>query len=432
VANEEQRRRLVRESALSHHLSPGSLERHITRWKQALMYPPDLAARSAPQQLSLLAAHGENGSGPDPDADPRYLAGFFAYEAALSRENLWDYEDLIARPALLLGRRPEIRETYRSRFRQVLVDEYQDLNEAQYRLFRELVGPETEIMVIGDPDQAIYGFRGARPEYFDRFQADWPNAKVCRFLETYRLPAPILQAASALRGVTGKAEPDMVTRQTGEQPLVLLEAGTPTGEARVIAREIEALVGGLSHYGLEDTQVRHQCSGDKASFRDIAVLYRVHTLGVELARVLTSAGIPCQVAREGVGPDWDGFDLAAERVKLLTLHAAKGLEFPYVFIAGCETGLIPWEPAGQPAADLEEEKRLLYVGLTRASQQVFLTRARERTLWGQKRRTQFSPWVQAMPGELLRRQALNAPRGRSQRQPHLFPDLVLPGKNKSK
>ena len=88
---------------------------------------------------------------------------------------------LIARPTLLLEQRPEVLKAYRTRFRHVLVDEYQDLNEAQYRLFRQLAGPDAEIMVIGDPDQAIYGFRGARPEYFRRFREDWPEAAVrCR------------------------------------------------------------------------------------------------------------------------------------------------------------------------------------------------------------------------------------------------------------
>ena len=127
------------------------------------------------------------------------------------------------------------------------------------------------------------------------------------------------------------------------------------------------------------------------------MLYRLHALGPELERRLTAAGIPCQLPRESVGPEWDGLDLAAERVKLLTLHAAKGLEFPYVFIAGCEEGFIPWEPEGEGSADPEEESRLFYVGLTRASRQVFLTRARTRTLWGKKRRTHFSPLVQAIP-----------------------------------
>ena len=190
----------------------------------------------------------------------------------------------------------------------------------------------------------------------------------------------------------------------------------------MIAREIETLVGGLSHFGLEAARVRHQPLDDRVGFRDIAVLYRLHALGPELERGLAEAGIPCQQAKEGVGPDWDGLDLAAERVKLLTLHAAKGLEFPYVFIAGCETGLIPWEPGPDGAADLEEEKRLFYVGLTRASRQVFLSRSQERTLWGRRRRTQFSPWVRSMPAQVLESAATPAPR--PVRQPRLFPEIA--------
>jgi DNA helicase-2/ATP-dependent DNA helicase PcrA len=436
VADEEQRRHLLRETARAHHLPWGPLERQITRWKQALTYPEDLAAPTPGR-----AVGGGDGArpAPHPEETRPYLAAFAAYEAALSRANLWDYEDLIARPALLLTRHPEIREAYRTRFRHLLVDEYQDLNEAQYRLFRQLAGPRAEIMVIGDPDQAIYGFRGARPEYFGRFREDWPEARVCRFDETYRLPAPILKAAAPLRsssaiGGSGE-EGDLelrITHQAGDQPLVLLTAATPGAEARVIAREIEKLVGGLSHYSLEDAQVRHQAPEEKAGFRDVAVLYRLHALGPELERGLTEAGIPCQQAKEGVGPDWDGLDLAAERVKLLTLHAAKGLEFPYVFIAGCETGLMPWEPGPDGAADLEEERRLFYVGLTRASRQVFLTRSRERTVWGQRRRPQLSPWVRAIPPEVLAHPEPPASRTRPARQPGLFPEIAPPRGKRSR
>jgi DNA helicase-2/ATP-dependent DNA helicase PcrA len=421
VADEEQRRNLIRECAQAHHLSPGYLEKQITRWKQALTYPSELNAPKPGGQLNLLTSAAGN----EPQAEAQHVAAFAAYEAALSRENLWDYEDLIARPALLLARNPALREAYRNRFRHVLVDEYQDLNEAQYRLFRQLAGKGAEIMVIGDPDQAIYGFRGARPEYFSRFREDWPEARACRFDETYRLPAPILTAASPLRGSAGEAGPEPLrTRQAGDHPLVLLEGANPRGEALAITRQIEALVGGLSHYGLEDTRVRHQSLSEKAGFRDVAVLYRIHALGAELERALSEAGIPCQQAREGVGPDWDDIDLAAERVKLLSLHAAKGLEFPYVFIAGCETGLIPWEPEGDLTADIEEEKRLFYVGLTRASRQVFLSRARERTLWGVRRRTEFSPWVKAMPPEVVQLATSGKPQTRKERQPQLFPEIA--------
>ena len=182
----------------------------------------------------------------------------------------------------------------------------------------------------------------------------------------------------------------------------------------------------------EDMKEQAVAMLEKAGFRDIAVLYRVHALGTELERILAEAGIPCQQAKEGVGPDWDDIDLAAERVKLLTVHAAKGLEFPYVFIAGCETGLMPWEPHGEPAVDLEEEKRLFYVGLTRASRQVFLSRARKRTLWGRQRRTDFSPWVQAIPAEVLRRPTLERPTTRKRPQPRLFPKVAVTRGKKSR
>ncbi len=280
------------------------------------------------------------------------------------------------------------------------MDEYQDLNEAQYRMFRWLAGPGAEIMVIGDPDQAIYGFRGASPRYFSRFLEDWPQAEICRFEETYRLPEPILQAAQRLKASGPEPPQPMTTHQPGTNPLILIEAANPQAEARAIAREIENLVGGMSHLALEDRGLRHQDPGAKAGFKDIAVLYRLHALGPELERTLQEAGIPCQQPREGVGPEWDGLDLAAERVKLLSLHAAKGLEFPYVFIAGCEAGLIPWEPPGELAADPDEERRLFYVGLTRASRQIFLTWARQRTLWGRRRPQRAFSLGAAAAGEL--------------------------------
>ena len=403
VATEDQRRHLLREAARDHKLPFAALEKRVTAWKQALIYPENLEARDA-------------------DEDAAYPAAFRSYEAALAADGLWDYEDLIARPTLLLENDVSLREAYRGRFRHLLVDEYQDLNEAQYRLFRLLAGPGAEIMVIGDPDQAIYGFRGASPAYFSRFRRDWPEAEAIQFDETYRLPEPILQAAQHLR-TDGAASQPLVTHQTGNRPLLLLEAATPEAEARAIAKEIDRLVGGLHHLALEDRGLRHQGPEDRASFKDIAVLYRLHALGPELERVLQEAGIPCQQPREGVGPEWDGLDLAAERVKLLSLHAAKGLEFPYVFIAGCEEGLIPWEPPGEMVADPAEERRLFYVGLTRASCQVCLSRARERLLWGQKRRPGLSPWVREMPAELLQR--LEAPAfSRSQRQRALFPELA--------
>jgi DNA helicase-2/ATP-dependent DNA helicase PcrA len=401
VADEEQRRQMLRLAAKKCKVSVPLLDDCIIKWKQDLKYPEDLGAGDAPE-----------------------AAAFKDYEAQLLREGLWDYEDLIARPTLLLTRQPGLQETYRRRYRHLLVDEYQDLNAAQYRFFRALAGPEAEIMVIGDPDQAIYGFRGASPRYFTHFRQDWPDAVTLNFGETYRLPPPVLEAARQVQTRAGAAIGPLITHQDGAQPVLLLERATAAAEARAIAREIERLVGGLSHLALEDAAVRHRTPEEKAGFRDVAVLYRLHALGPELERRLTAQGIPCQLPREGVGPELDGLDLAAEKVKLLTLHGAKGLEFPYVFIAGCEAGLLPWEPEGDGHQDPEEENRLFYVGLTRASRQVFLTRARTRSLWGKKRRTLLSPLVQALTPDILeRREESPAVSGRKTRQPQLFPEI---------
>ncbi|MEW6659078.1 MAG: UvrD-helicase domain-containing protein [Thermodesulfobacteriota bacterium] len=406
VADEEQRRQLLRQAAKKHKVPAGRLDDRIMEWKQALKYPEDLGAVNEPDAVA-----------------------FQDYEALLRREGLWDYEDLIARPTLLLTRRPGMQEAYRRRCRHLLVDEYQDLNAAQYRLFRALAGPGAEIMVIGDPDQAIYGFRGASPRYFAHFRQDWPDAVTLNFEETYRLPPPVLEAARQVRKRAGAAVGSMRTHQDGDQPVLLLERATEAAEARAIAKEIERLVGGLSHLALEDAAVRHRSPEEKAGFRDVAVLYRLHALGPELERHLTAQGIPCQLPRESVGPELDGLDLAAEKVKLLTLHAAKGLEFPYVFIAGCEAGLLPWEPEGDGYQDPEEENRLFYVGLTRASRQVFLTRARTRSLWGKKRRTLLSPLVQALTPDILEpRQESWAASSRKTRQPQLFPEIGPRGK----
>jgi DNA helicase-2/ATP-dependent DNA helicase PcrA len=401
VAPEERRKELIRQAAKRHKVKVPSLDGRIIHWKQNLQYPEDLGEVNEPE-----------------------AAAFKDYEAALLKEGLWDYEDLIARPTLLLTRNPGLLESCRQRCRHLLVDEYQDLNAAQYRLFRTLAGDGAEIMVIGDPDQAIYGFRGASPRYFSQFQEDWPAAVTINFKETYRLPRPILEAARQVRAAAGASAPALMTHRSGDLPLVLLERATEAAEAQAIAREIENLVGGFSHLALEDENLRNRRGEEKAGFRDVAVLYRFHALGPELERRLTAAGIPCLLPKESVGPELDGLDLAAEKVKLLSLHAAKGLEFPYVFIAGCESGLLPWEPEGEGRGDPEEENRLFYVGLTRASRQVFLSRALIRTLWGRKKRTRLSPLVQTLNADILQRADESPSASRRRKvQPQLFPEI---------
>jgi DNA helicase-2/ATP-dependent DNA helicase PcrA len=380
---------MLKEAAQTQGVPAALLDRRVALWKQAGLDPAEVP----------------------PGEPPGLVAAFGAYEAALAAAGLWDYEDLISRPVRLLNGNAGLREVYRRRFRHLLVDEYQDLNEAQYRFFRALAGPETDVMVIGDPDQAIYGFRGARPEYFHRFAADWPQARRLAFTETYRLPAPVLTASRMVLSQAGVSPPSLVTHALGEDPVTLLEGASPQAEARAVARHIERLVGGLTHRSLNDEVLRERALNQTASFRDIAVLYRFHALSAALQEAFSEAGIPWEEAREDLGPDWEGLDLQAEKVKLLSLHAAKGLEFPYVFIVGCEAGLIPWEPEGGREVDMAEECRLFYVGLTRARRQVCLTRARTRTLWGKSRTTSLSPLAAALnPQKFMEEEGRGRPR----------------------
>lgn len=396
VADEERRRGLLQYVAREAQLPLGQVERLVSHSKLALLRPQDLAKKGEVAQARVLAA----------------------YEEALAGEGLWDYEDLVSQPVRLLQEEPELAATYQNKYRHFLVDEYQDLNYAQYRFLKLLAGPAAEILVIGDPHQAIYGFRGAKPEYFNRFAEDWPGAVKVRFTETYRLPPPILQASQRLLGEE-RVGPE-VSHRTGDRPVLLLEASSPQAEARIIAREIERLVGGFSHRALENEALRYGQRDREVGFREVAVLFRLHALGAELYEALSTAGIPCELAREGVGPEWTGVDLAAQKVKLLTLHAAKGLEFANVFIAGCESGLLPLELQGLEAGDPEEERRLFYVGLTRASSQVFLTWSRNRSLWGKRWTTRLSPFAEAVKPE---RHAAYPGATPGPRQRLLFPEL---------
>lgn len=426
----------------------------------------------------------------DEISDPEIQNIFELYEEYLRRQNLFDLDDLIQKPVSIFLAKAEVLAEYRRLFQWILVDEYQDINLAQYRLIR-LLAPvgRSNLFAIGDPNQAIYGFRGADVGFINQFLSDYPTAKLFNLSHSYRCSDTILQASHqvlaghsptpALRGL----EPGVRLR--------ILENPTDKSEAEVVARTIEAMMGGLSFFSMDSGISEGSSTEGIQSLADFAVLCRIGRQMDVLERAFQNHSIPYQkigetpffrqepvksaidvlrlaskenpVLRNSVlekdligteklkelreltrrvdsvadlistvftllastelkpspenyrslleladsfgaelgkfleyvvlGSAADSYKPASEQVALMTLHAAKGLEFPCVFIVGCEQGLLPYSLYGYSGADPVEERRLFYVGMTRAKRYLFLSYAGSRYLFGREYRLAKSPFL---------------------------------------
>ncbi len=409
------------------------------------------------------------------------------YDKALRERDLVDFDDLIALPVTLLGGDHELAARYRGRWGWISVDEYQDVDELQYRLLRLLTTPDGNLCAIGDPDQAIYGFRGADVGFFLRFRQDFPGAATAQLTRNYRSSAAIVDGAvqaiapgtlvrgRVLRASGGRAAPPR---------LRVHRAASEAAEAEFVVHTIERLLGGSTFFSFDSGRVDGD-GGSDLSFADVAVLYRTDAQSPALVEALSRAGMPFQkrshdrladlpgvppvlralrqapapgaevagtteapeadrsvlarvrrAAREAgvvevevdpllalaarcgddldrflgalaLGAQVDTWDPRADRVSLLTLHAAKGLEFPVVFLVGCEDGLLPLRfGAVEPAAsELAEERRLLFVGMTRARSHLYLSWAARRARHGMIADSAPSPFLAAIDEALLERLA---------------------------
>jgi DNA helicase-2/ATP-dependent DNA helicase PcrA len=280
-----------------------------------------------------------------------------------------------------------------------MVDEYQDVNQAQVALLQGIMGPKTQVTAIGDPDQAIYGFRGADSRYFQNFARDFPGASQMGLEMNYRSTASILAAAQSLiRAAPDPARVLLKPARAGGPHPELCTLPSPRAEAAWVAAKVVDLLGGL-----DSRQVEADPGTPEGGYgaRDIAVLYRLHALAGPLREALNQAGVPVQVAAREPLAETDPLDFKAQRVSLLSMHAAKGLEFPVVFLAGLEEGILPYLPPNRPPADPNEERRLLYVAMTRAKERLFLTHSRTRTLFGSSRRPPASPFLKEIDPGLL-------------------------------
>ena len=218
------------------------------------------------------------------------------YEAALRRSEALDFDDLIVQAIRLLENHPNVLAAIHERYRWITVDEYQDLNAAQHRLLRLLTAGGANLCVIGDPDQAIYGFRGADYRYFLSFDQDYPQAIRRQLGQNYRSSQVILDAATQVIARNPNRQALRIFSDFVDQvKLDIYEAPTDKAEAEYVVHQIEQMVGGTSYFSLDSGRVEGHRPGER-SFADFAVLYRLSSQSRLLVEAFERSGIPFQTA----------------------------------------------------------------------------------------------------------------------------------------
>ena len=436
------------------------------------------AAQQMAEKITRVKGQGSWVTGKQSGVEADELQGeerqiYEAYQSALKQKGLCDFDDLIRIPIELFETHSVVA-NFGSRFKHIIVDEYQDISPAQYRLLKCLVGASdaSTLCAVGDSDQAIYAFRGADVQNFLNFRKDFANPVTVVLKENYRSTNVILGAADAMiKNNQRRIDKEVKTVREPGRPIAVISVPDERAEAEAIVQEIEARMGGTSHYRLAGARTSSDFSETSYAFSDFAVLFRTNAQAKALREAFDEWGIPCQVIgerhplnkarlieslrahpealpervdlatflkgtaensgassadygllealaapyqhlspREAVTEiineltlltNADAFDPRADAVALMTLHMAKGLEFRLVFIAGCEESLLPFTLV-KDDTDIEEERRLFYVGMTRAKDELFLLHARGRFLYGQRRTPAPSPFLAEIPAQFSR------------------------------
>jgi uncharacterized protein (TIGR00375 family) len=450
----------------------------------------DVTAHKAERLLRAISKEKRTQSWAGTDA----AEAMAAYSRALALHDWIDFDDLVALAVRAMTADPGLAALYRDRFRFISVDEFQDVDEQQYRLLTLLAPAEGNLCVIGDPNQAIYGFRGADASCFERFRQDYPTARTVQLARNYRSTGTIVTAASqVIAGRQGETIAELV-RDMHER-ITIHVASTEAAEAENIVKTIEPMIGGHTFFSIDSGR---STGGERTerSFADFAVLYRTEAQAAAIIQALARSGIPFKTSShapltdqpavqallqelgndgpvdntslvdelsaaakrlEQLGGDIDGTtiemalqrlttiadrcgndrarlvdaaalvtdaefsDPGADRVSLLTLHAAKGLEFPVVFIVGLEDGILPLHWSAPDDKATAEERRLFYVGMTRAKDQLILSRAIQRQWRGKLHRLEPSPFLRDIETELTKHQPMHAGRRKPEdRQLRLF------------
>ena len=484
----------------------------------------------------------------DPGADParqQLLKIYRLYEELCQRAGVIDFAELLLRSLELIRDNDELRAHYQKRFQHILVDEFQDTNAIQYAWLRLLAGAHTPVFVVGDDDQSIYGWRGAKIENIQHFERDYPATEIIRLEQNYRSTSTILKAANALidnnKGRMGK---ELWTDGVEGDPILFYNAYNEKDEAKFVVDRIQhwqdqgrsrsdvavlyrsnaqsrqfeeyliargipyRVYGGLRFFEraeikdalaylrmisnpLDDTSfertINHPPRGLGAKSVDMIRAYardrnvslwtaaqdmaqqnllpprarsavsgyidlitgmqsdcKLLSLSAQIRLCIESSGLKAHFDKDktekgesrrenlqelvGAGksfeieknaeleemPELDAFlahasleagegqaDEWEECVQLMTLHSVKGLEFPLVFMVGMEEGLFPHQRSCQEASQLEEERRLCYVGITRAREQLVISRAEVRRLYGNDNYNRESRFIKEIPAELL-------------------------------
>ena len=482
------------------------------------------------------------------DADTQEYAEFYQrYHQHMKAYNALDFDDLILIPTLLLKHYPEVRERWQKKIRYLLVDEYQDTNASQYEMVKQIAGARERLTVVGDDDQSIYSWRGAKPQNLVLLGKDYPNLKLIKLEQNYRSSGRILKCANVLiannphvydkalfselaygvelRVIQAKNEENEVERVIGElighrfmnrskykdyavlyrgnHQSRLLEKGLMTNRipykinggtsffSRAEIKDVMAYLRVLVNPDDDNAFLRIanvpkrelgpatlEKLGNYANLRQISMFAASFELGLEqtlMGRGLmklqafthwvvgiadqTERGDTAAVLRSMIreinyedflydtspsakaaemrmknvielfswvtqmlegNDDEEPMTLPeivtrltlrdmmerneeeddSDQVQLMTLHASKGLEFPYVFLIGMEEGLLPHQTSIDEGS-VEEERRLAYVGITRAQRELIFTYARERRQFGELSRTDASRFLHELPQDDL-------------------------------
>ncbi len=294
IVDEDHRRALIAEAIKRYgageksiDLTPRQILNRIIDAKQQILGPDEFAAQ---QQKT---------------GDPEGLAvaGVYRiYQQLLAIQGYCDFEDLIFNIVRLLESNSNQSRRYRKQYQHIFVDEYQDLNQAQYRIIRALApdrGAIKDLCVIGDPDQSIYGFRGSDTAYFKRFTDDYPGTEVIRLTRNYRSTQTILSASYQVIEDHRQDSDEggrTYSQIDGEKAISILELSTERTEAETISRIIGRQIGGTGFHSIDTGTVADANLAHPRSYSDFAVLYRTHAQHQVLADVFDKHGIPFQVA----------------------------------------------------------------------------------------------------------------------------------------